>query len=223
MSIFSRMTDIVNSNLTALLDKAEDPKKMIRLIIQEMEDTLIEVRTSSARVIADRKTLSRKLASMQEDISSWEARAELAIETGRDDLARAALSEKKLIEQDHAALSEELQHLDGHVQHLQEEVEQLQVKLQDAKAKQKAVNLRQTSVQSRIRVKRALHRDALDAAFEKFEHFERRVDDLEGQLEAMSLGDVQRQDLASEFETLAQNDALNAELDALKAKMSSKS
>ena len=97
------------------------------------------------------------------------------------------------------------------------------MKLQDAKAKQKAVNLRQTSVQSRIRVKRALHRDALDAAFEKFEHFERRVDDLEGQLEAMSLGDVQRQDLASEFETLAQNDALNAELDALKAKMSSKS
>lgn len=222
MSIFSRMTDIVNSNLTALLDKAEDPKKMIRLIIQEMEDTLIEVRTSSARVIADRKTLARKLERMQEERESWEARAELAIVKGRDDLARAALSEKKLIELDYDALTEEMAHLDAHLQHLQEEVEQLQLKLQDAKAKQKAVNLRQTSVQSRIRVKRALHRDALDAAFAKFELFERRVDDLEGQLEAMSIGDVQRQDLAAEFENLAQNDALNEALEALKEKMSSK-
>lgn len=221
MSIFSRMTDIVNSNLTALLDKAEDPKKMIRLIIQEMEGTLVEVRTSSARVIADRKTLSRKLGRMQDDISGWEARAELAVSKGRDDLARAALSEKKMLEQDCVSLSEELVQLDAHLAHLQEEIEQLQVKLQDAKAKQKAVNLRHTSVQNRLRVKRAVHREALDAAFAKFDQFERRVDDLEGQLEAMSLGDSQRQDLADEFEALAQNDALNAELETLKERMAS--
>ena len=221
MSIFSRMTDIVNSNLTALLDKAEDPKKMIRLIIQEMEDTLVEVRTSSARVIADRKTLSRKLGRMQDDISGWEARAELAVSKGRDDLARAALSEKKMLEQDCVSLSEELVQLDAHLAHLQEEIEQLQVKLQDAKAKQKAVNLRHTSVQNRLRVKRAVHREALDAAFAKFDQFERRVDDLEGQMEAMSLGDSQRQDLADEFEAMAQNDALNAELETLKERMAS--
>ena len=217
MGIFSRMSDIVNSNLNALLDSAEDPEKMIRLIIQEMEDTLVEVRSSSARVLADRKTAARRYAQIEADAASWEEKAKLAISKGREDLARAALAEKKAIEDELEAVGKELEATDEHIAHLNDEVSQLQTKLNDAKAKQKAIVMRSTTVESRIKVKRQVHRENIDDALVKFERYERKMDRVEGELEAMDMG--READLASEIDALQDDETIDAELERLKASM----
>ena len=217
MGIFSRMSDIVNSNINALLDSAEDPEKMIRLIIQEMEDTLVEVRSSSARVLADRKTAERKRAQVSQEVNNWEEKAKLAISKGREDLARAALQEKRVIEQELDVVSTELAATDEHIDQLNDEIAQLQQKLSDAKAKQKAMLMRSQTVHSRMAVKRQVHRSELDEAFNKFDKFERRMDNLEGELEAMDLG--REGGLAAEIDALREDDSLNEELEALKQSM----
>ncbi len=222
MGIFSRMTDIINSNINSLLDQAEDPEKMIRLIIQEMEDTLVEVRSSSARVLADRKTAARRLEQVQEEADSWEEKAKLAISKGREDLARAALQEKHAIEDELATVAAELKATDEHIAQLNEEVSQLQQKLTDAKAKQKALMMRSKTVESRIKVKRQMHREALDGAFQRFEHFERRMDTLESQLESMDVGRDVPPDLAAEIDALEENERISDELARLKSSMDGK-
>ncbi|MCX2973412.1 phage shock protein PspA [Halieaceae bacterium IMCC8485] len=222
MGIFSRMTDIINSNINSLLDQAEDPEKMIRLIIQEMEDTLVEVRSSSARVLADRKTAARRLEQVQEEADSWEEKAKLAISKGREDLARAALQEKHAIEDELATVAAELKATDDHIAQLNEEVSQLQQKLTDAKAKQKALMMRSKTVESRIKVKRQMHREALDGAFQRFENFERRMDTLESQLESMDVGRDVPPDLAAEIDALEENERISDELARLKSSMDGK-
>ena len=219
MGIFSRMTDIINSNLNSLLDQAEDPEKMIRLIIQEMEDTLVEVRSSSARVLADRKTAARRLEQVELEASGWEEKAKLAISKGREDLARAALQEKRSIEEEVVVVAAELTATDEHIAQLNNEVAQLQQKLTDAKAKQKALIMRSTTVESRIKVKRQVHREALDTAFARFEHFERRMDTLESQLESMDVGRDVPPDLAVEISALEEDDRITDELERLKSEI----
>jgi phage shock protein A len=222
MGIFSRMTDIINSNINSMLDQAEDPEKMIRLIIQEMEDTLVEVRSSSARVLADRKAAARRLEQVQQEAASWEGKARLAISKEREDLARAALQEKRAIEEEVAVVEGELKATDDHIAHLNDEVAKLQQKLGDAKAKQKAMLMRSKTVESRIKVKRQMHREALDTAFQRFEHFERRMDNLESQLDAMDLGREVAPDLAAEIDSLQEDARITDELERLKAQMSAK-
>lgn len=219
MGIFSRMTDIINSNLSALLDKAEDPEKMIRLIIQEMEDTLVEVRSSSARVLAERKAAARRLELVREDIAAWESKAKLALGKGREDLARAALQEKQLLGEELAAVEAELAATDEHIGQLNEEIGQLQQKLGDARARQKAMLMRSQTVESRIRVKRQIQREALDDAFQRFERFERRMDNLEGQLESMDLGREAPADLAAEIDALVEDERIDEELERLKREL----
>lgn len=219
MGIFSRMTDIINSNINSLLDQAEDPEKMIRLIIQEMEDTLVEVRSSSARVLADRKAAARRLEQVQAEAETWEEKAKLAISKGREDLARAALQEKHEIEDEVAGVAAELQATDEHIAQLSEEVAKLQQKLTDAKAKQKALMMRSKTVESRIKVKRQVHREALDGAFQRFEHFERRMDNLESQLESMDLGREVPADLAAEINSLAEDERITDALERLKTEL----
>ena len=219
MGIFSRISDIVNSNLNALCDSAEDPEKMIRLIIQEMEDTLVEVRSASARVIADQKTAVRRRDRVAAEVVNWEDKAKLAVSKGRDDLAKAALQERRAVEETLRVIEEELTSSGEHIAQLNEEIGQLQLKLDDAKAKQKALLMRSKTVQSRMAVKRQVHRSELDDAFNKFERFERKVDNLEGELEAMELG--RGQGLAAEIDALQEDDELNAELERLKASMAS--
>ncbi len=222
MGIFSRMTDIINSNINSLLDQAEDPEKMIRLIIQEMEDTLVEVRSSSARVLADRKTAARRLEQVQAEAESWEEKAKLAISKGREDLARAALQEKHAIEDEVASVAAELNATDEHISQLNEEVAKLQQKLTDAKAKQKALVMRSKTVESRIKVKRQMHREALDGAFQRFDQFERRMDTLESQLESMDVGRDVPPDLAAEIDALAENERISEELERIKSEMQGK-
>ena len=222
MGIFSRMTDIINSNINSMLDQAEDPEKMIRLIIQEMEDTLVEVRSSSARVLADRKAAASRLEQVEAEAQTWEDKARLAISKGREDLARAALQEKQAIEEEVAVVEAELKATDEHIEQLNEEVAKLQQKLSDAKAKQKALMMRSKTVESRIKVKRQMHREKLDDAFARFEHFERRMDNLEGQLESMELGREVAPDLAAEINSLEEDERISDELERLKAEMADK-
>ena len=219
MGIFSRMSDIINSNINAMLDQAEDPAKMVRLIIQEMEDTLVEVRTSSARVLAERKQATRRLEQARADAEGWEEKARLALSRQREELARGALQEKRASDEEVTLVEVELAAADEHIEQLSTEVVQLQQKLDDARARQKALSLRTETVQSRIKVKRQIQRDALDDAFLRFERFERRMDTLESQLEAMDIGRDVSPDLAAQINVLTDDERISDDLARLKKEM----
>lgn len=216
MGIFSRFSDIVNSNINALLDKAEDPEKMVRLIIQEMEDTLVEVRSTSARTIAEKKELQRVVNRLESEVVEWQGKAELALSKDRDDLARSALIERQKAADQAAAVSKDITNLDEHINKLQDEVGQLQEKLADAKARQKSMLMRQQTVASRLEVKKTLDSTRLNDAMYKFERYEAKIDSLEAQVEAYDLG---KKTLRDEFAELAAQDKIDSELAALKAKM----
>ena len=216
MGIFSRFSDIVNSNINALLDKAEDPEKMVRLIIQEMEDTLVEVRSTSARTIAEKKELQRVVNRLESEVAEWQGKAELALSKDRDDLARSALFERQKAADQAAAVSKDIANLDEHINKLQDEVGQLQEKLADAKARQKSMLMRQQTVASRLEVKKTLDSIRLNDAMYKFERYEAKIDSLEAQVEAYDLG---KKTLRDEFAELAAQDKIDSELAALKAKM----
>ena len=216
MGIFSRFTDIVNSNINALLDKAEDPEKMVRLIIQEMEDTLVEVRSASAKTLANKKEIANQIAKYESDASDWEAKAELALSKDREDLARAALQEKKKSAEAAETLSKELTIVEEQISKLQDEIGQLQEKLADAKSRQKAIIMRQKTASSRLEVKKTLDSTKVDNAMGRFEQYERKIDDLESQVEAYDLG---KKTLQDEFAELEASDKVEDELAALKAKV----
>ncbi len=218
MGIFSRFTDIINSNINNLLDKAEDPKKMVRLIIQEMEDTLVEVRSSSAKTIADKKALVRKVTHFEKDAQQWQDKAELALSKDREDLARAALLEKNKCSENASSLAQELVHVADHISKLQDEIVQLQDKLADAKARQKAIIIREKTVSSRLKIKKNIESDRVNDALSRFEQYENKIDSLEAQAESYDLGS---KSLADEIEELAKDESIDDELSQLKAKMKS--
>jgi len=220
MSIFSRMTDIINSNLNALLDKAEDPEKMVRLIIQEMEETLVEVRTTSARTIADKKELVRRRDWLKEESGEWERKAEVAIRKGRDDLARAALVERNKAAESTESATRELQLLEETLAKLSEDTAALQMKIKDAKTRQNAIIMRGKAAKTRLGVKRQLNDANLDDAIHRFEQYERKMDDLEGQIEAFDLG---QRTLADEIKDLEGGEKIDEDLKALKARVGGQS
>ena len=218
MGIFSRFTDIINSNINSLLDKAEDPAKMVRLIIQEMEDTLVEVRSSSAKTLADKKDLARQAMRFEKDEQLWQEKAELALSKGRDDLARAALIEKKKCGENAASLVDELSHVDDHITKLQSEISQLQEKLADAKSRQKAIIMREQTATSRLKVKKNIDSGRVNDALNRFDSYERKIDDIESQVESLDLGS---KSLADEIADLESDENIDDELAKLKAKMKS--
>ena len=217
MSVFSRLTDIVNANLNAMLDKAEDPEKMVRLIIQEMEGTLVEVRTTSARAIADKKELSRRQASLRKEAAGWERKAELAVRKARDDLARAALAERNKAAAAAEALAAELELLDGTLSRLGSDIAALEAKIKDAKARRNAITLRGQAAETRLQVRRQLSDHNINDAMERFDLYERRMDDLEGRAESYDMG---HKTLAQEIEGLEDEERLDDELERLKARVS---
>ncbi|GLX83207.1 phage shock protein PspA [Thalassotalea eurytherma] len=218
MGIFSRFTDIINANINNLLDKAEDPAKMVRLIIQEMEDTLVEVRSSSAKTLADKKDLQRQITRFQRDAEQWQEKAELALTKEREDLARAALMEKNKCSESAQAMTEELAHVDEHIAKLQDEISQLQEKLADAKARQKAIIMREKTASSRLKVKSKIDSDKVNDALNRFDSYERKIDDIEAQVESYDLG---AKSLSDEIAELESSEQVDDELAKLKAKMKS--
>lgn len=219
MSIFSRFTDIVNANLNALLDKAEDPQKMVRLIIQEMEDTLVEVRSSSAKTLAEKKELTRHLGQLERESQDWEQKAELALSKERDDLARAALLEKKKLQETIDSVQREIERVDEHVDRLSDEISQLQEKLSDAKARQKSILMRQRTASSRLSVKSKLDSGKVDEAMQKFDRYEAKIEGIEAQVDAYDLG---RKTLSDEFKALESESEVDDELAALKQRVKNK-
>lgn len=220
MGIFSRFADIINSNISSLLDKAEDPEKMVRLIIQEMEDTIVEVRSTSAKVLAEKKELLRRVMNVQEQVEDWQSKAELALSKDREDLAKAALIEKQKNSELAATLTQELVVVEEQIARLKEEVNLLQEKLLDAKARQKTIIMRKRTASSRLEVKKQLDSSKIDNAMSKFEQYERRVEGLESQVDAYDLGNSKS--LNDEFAALEAEDSVSVELAALKAKMNAK-
>jgi phage shock protein A len=215
MGIFSRFSDIVNSNINAILDKAEDPEKIVRLMIQEMEETLVEVRSAAARSIADKKELTRNLNALQEDAKDWQSKAELAIDKGRDDLAKAALAEKARVIATAESMKLQYDAVSEGLEKLNEDIGRLEEKLADAKTRRNAIVARHQAASQRLEVRKRLHDYRIDDAFVRFEQFERRMDDYEARVEAYDLG--WKKDLKSEFSDLESNDAIEKELESLKS------
>ena len=217
MGIFTRFSDIVNSNINAILDKAEDPEKIVRLMIQEMEDTLVEVRSAAARSIADKKDLNRKIGMLDREKEDWDDKAELAMRKGREDLAKAALVEKSRVAGAVDVLKEDYVAVDEGLAKLNEDIARLEAKLEDAKARQKALLARHKTANSRLAARKKIHDYKIDDAMLRFEAYTQRIDDVEGRVEAYDLG--LPKDLNHEFASLEAEDSVKKELDALKARV----
>lgn len=217
MGIFSRFSDIVNANINAVLEKAEDPEKIIRLMIQEMEDTLVEIRSAAARCIADSKENRRNIEYLEREIQEWERRAELALRRDREDLARAALAEKQGIDDQVAKLKQEATNLEGQLDKFNTDITQLQGKLNDAKARQRSILIRHKTATSQLAARKHIHSDKIDEMLFRFEHAERRIDQVESEAEASAMG--HNRSLADEIAGLEDEDRIQAELERLKSRV----
>ena len=217
MGIFSRMGDIINSNLNSMIDKAENPEKIARLIIQEMEDTLVEVRTDAARNIAERKELSRKVEAYKEKAADWGNKAEIALTKEREDLARGALQAKQQAENMVAVVEQEIEILDDAVGKADADLSKLQTKLDEARAKHKSLMMRGSIAQNQIKMRSKMADHRVDDALARYERMERKVDELEAHVEAFDLGSGES--LESQFAQLEADESIENELAALKASL----
>jgi phage shock protein A len=221
MGIFTRFSDIVNSNINSILDKAEDPEKIIRLMIQEMEDTLVEVRSAAARSIADKKDLNRKIEALDRERGDWDDKAELAMRKGREDLAKAALVEKSRVAAAVDVLKEDYLAVEDGLTKLNDDIARLESKLEDAKTRQKSLLARHKTASSRLAARKKIHDYKIDDAMVRFEAYTRRIDDVEGRVEAYDLG--LPKDIEHEFASLEAEESVSEEFNALKERVAAES
>ena len=218
MGVFSRLGDIINANLNSVLEKAENPEKMIRLMIQEMEDTLVELRSSAAKCIAEKKERQRKLKRLEREQQDWADKAELALHKEREDLARAALREKANVEQQVEGVNEEIETLDQQLQQFNDDIGRLQAKLNDAKQRQRSLVMRQQNATTQLKARQNLHNEKIEDLLFRFENAERRVEDIESRGEALEMG-RERRTVSDEIDELRNDDHVDAELEQLKARV----
>ena len=219
MSIFSRTRDIIAANFNDLLDKADDPAKMIRLMILEMEETLVEVRSACARTIADQKELRRHVVRLDRLQADWADKAALALSKDREDLARAALMEKNKAAEMADQLRAEIAVLDDALGANEGDIEKLQQRLREARARQGAIAARLQSAENRVRLRTLLASERVDEAMARFDQLERRVDFAEGRADALALGDGRASEapsLAEQITALEGGDRIEAELEAMR-------
>jgi phage shock protein A len=217
MGIFSRTRDIIAANFSDLLEKAEDPAKMIRMIILEMEETLVEVRASAARTIADQKEMHRHVVKLDRLQADWADKAQLALSKDREDLARAALLERKKAADMADQLKEEIKVLDDALRAYEVDIEKLQSRLREARSRQTAIAARLESAENRVKLRTLLASERVDEAMARFDQLERRVDYAEGRADALSLAEGSgKPSLADEIAALAASDGIDAELEEMK-------
>ena len=200
-----------------MLDKAEDPEKIVRLIIQEMEDTLVEVRSRAARSIADKKEVERKKAEFEARVTEWDNKAELAITKGRDDLARGAIAAKRKAQEMVDLFAKELDAIERSLAKTNDDLSKLQSKLKEAKAKQRSMEIRRTAASESIKINRQVYDERIDDAMDRYERWERKVDELEAEAESYVMG--RPKSLEDEFKELEVEDDINAEFEALKKRI----
>ncbi|MCP5396222.1 MAG: phage shock protein PspA [Sphingomonadaceae bacterium] len=216
MGIFSRTRDIIAANFNDMLDKADDPQKMIRMIIMEMEETLVEVRASAARTIADQKEMHRHVVKLERLQADWAEKAQLALSKDREDLARAALVEKKKAADMADQLKAEIAVLDDALRAYEEDIHKLQNRLREARSRQTAIAARLESAENRVKLRTLMSTERTDEALARFDQMERRVDYAEGRAEALSIAESGKLSLADEIAALEGSDKIDSELEEMK-------
>jgi phage shock protein A len=217
MGLFSRLGDIINSNINSMLDNAENPEKIARLIIQEMEDTLVEVRTAAARAMADKKEMERDIAHFTSVRDDWAAKAELAIDKGREDLARGALIAKQKAEAEIDRRKNAMAAAEEAFEKRQDDLGKLQAKLDEAKAKHRALMMRREAAEQRIRIRSQVYDGRVDEALARYGNIERKVDEMEAYADQIRGAEPT---LEAQFAALERDESIEKELAALKAKRS---
>ena len=215
MGIFSRTRDIIAANFNELLDQADDPSKMIRMIILEMEETLVEVRASAARTIADQKEMHRHTVKLERLQTDWAEKAQLALSKDREDLARAALMEKRKASDMCDQIKQEIAVLDDALRAYDQDINKLQNRLREARSRQSQISARLESAENRVKLRSLMTSDRVDEAHTRFDQLERRVDYAEGRADALGIGQ-DKPTLADEFAALEGGDKVEEELEEMK-------
>lgn len=217
MGVVTRFTDLVNANIHAALDKAEQPEKMLRLVIQELEETLVEARSQAAKNIADKKALTRKTENLNTQIADWLSKAETALAKDREDLAKQALIEKSKCEAELAEIDKVLVVLNANLEGMNKDITSLQQKLSEARGKQQKLMQRETAAVTQLKSKKVLNSYDVAEIEQRYETFARKVDEMESKVEAYDISS--NPSLDEEFRQLEAESQLNKELEELKAKV----